>query len=215
MSPEGSEREAGGSGFERTVAFSDGVFAIAITLIVLTIDVPDLSSGGDLGAALRDLGPNVLAYFIGFAVIGLFWINHHRFFDQLERFDSRLLWLNLLFLSMICLLPFTTDVLGTYEQDSVAVAVYAVNVGAASLFDALMTAFAFRQRLFRDDVQRAWRFVIAMNLIPPAVFFCSVPIAYLDPDLAKWFWLLVAFVPRLLRRTDWLGPRPAAAEAGN
>jgi uncharacterized membrane protein len=201
------------SGFERTVAFSDGVFAIAITLIVLSIDVPDLSSGADLGAALRDLGPNFLAYFIGFAVIGLFWINHHRFFEQLERFDFRLLWLNLLFLSLVCLLPFTTDVLGTYDRESVAVALYALNVGAASLVDALMTAFALRNRLARADVQRAWRFVMVMNLIPPAIFLGSIPIAYLDPHLAMWSWLLLAIVPRLLRRSDLLGPRPAPVEA--
>lgn len=212
MSHEESEGEFK-SGFERTVAFSDGVFAIAITLIVLSLDVPDLSSGDGLGTALRDLGPNILAYFIGFAVIGLFWVNHHRFFDQLERFDFRLLWLNLLFLSLVCLLPFTTDVLGTYGNESLAVAVYAVNVGVASLVDALMTAFALRQRLVRDDVRRASRFVMVMNLVPPIVFFCSVPIAYLDPDLAKWSWLLLAFAPRLLRRADWLGPRPAPVKA--
>ena len=82
-------------GVARLEAFSDGVFAIAITLLVLGIEVPHTSST-ELDQALSDLVPDTFAYFIGFAVIGIFWINHHAFFGEVERHNNRLLWSNCL-----------------------------------------------------------------------------------------------------------------------
>ena len=83
-----SARSESRTGFERTVAFSDGVFAIAITLLVLSIDVPRLHGGQRLDHALSGLSDNFVSYFIGFAVIGLFWVGHHYFFDSLRGFRA-------------------------------------------------------------------------------------------------------------------------------
>ena len=172
-------------GFERTIAFSDGVFAIAITLLVLSIDVPKLGHGEKLDHALSNLSDNLVSYFIGFAVIGLFWVGHHYFFGSLRGFDGRLLWLNLLYLSFIGLLPFTTALLGDYGNDPTALTAYALNVGVAGLADALMMGVAVRANLLEPAKQASGREMIARNLIPPAVFFASIPLAYADTDLAK------------------------------
>jgi uncharacterized membrane protein len=194
-------------GFERTVAFSDGVFAIAITLLVLSIDVPKLGHGEKLDHALSSLSDNLVSYFIGFAVIGLFWVGHHYFFGSLRGFDGRLLWLNLLYLSFIGLLPFTTALLGDYGNDPTALTAYAINVGLAGLADALMMGVAVRGKLLEPAMQASGREMIARNLIPPAVFFASIPLAYTDTDLAKYSWLLIAVIPRVLIRAGVLTAR--------
>jgi uncharacterized membrane protein len=195
------------TGFERTVAFSDGVFAIAITLLVLSIDVPKLGHGASLDNALSNLSDNLVSYFIGFAVIGLFWVGHHYFFASLRGFDGRMLWLNLLYLSFIGLLPFTTALLGDYGNDPTALTAYAINVGLAGLADALMMAVAFRANLLEPAKQASGREMIVRNLIPPAVFFFSIPLAYADTDLAKYSWLLIAVIPRVLVRAGVMTAR--------
>ena len=195
------------TGFERTVAFSDGVFAIAITLLVLSIDVPRLRGGEQLDHALSNLSDSFVSYFIGFAVIGLFWVGHHYFFDSLRGFDGRLLWLNLLYLSFIGLLPFTTALLGNFSNDPTAVVAYAVNVALAGLADALMVAVALRAHLLVPEKQALGGELIARNLVPPAVFFASIPLAYVDTGLAKWSWVLIAIVPRIMTRTRVWAPR--------
>jgi uncharacterized membrane protein len=91
----------------RIAAFSDGVFAIAITLLALQLEIP-FGDRVDVWAGLRDLWPSFLSFAISFAVIGAYWIAHHRLFSLVERYDRRLLWLNLLALFFIVLMPFTT-----------------------------------------------------------------------------------------------------------
>jgi len=189
------------TGFERTVAFSDGVFAIAITLLVLSLDVPKLGHGEKLDHALSNLADNFTSYFIGFAVIGLFWVGHHYFFDSLRGFDGRMLWLNLLYLSFIGLMPFTTALLGDYGNDPSALTAYAINVALAGLADTLMVAVALSAHLLEPQMQARGRELIARNLLPPAVFLASIPLAYVDTTLAKYSWLLLAVVPRLMVRT--------------
>jgi uncharacterized membrane protein len=193
-------------GFERTIAFSDGVFAIAITLLVLSIDVPTLGRGEKLDHALSNLGDNIVSYFIGFAVIGLFWVGHHYFFNSLRGFDGRLLWLNLLYLSFIGLLPFSTALLGDYGNDPTALVTYAINVALAGLADTMMVVVALRAGLLEPAMQTRGSELIGRNLVAPLVFFASIPLAYVDTDLAKYSWLLIALLPRLLTR--WRVWRP-------
>jgi uncharacterized membrane protein len=100
--------------FARIVAFTDGVFAIAITLLVLSLEVPSDLQASALHAFLIDSWPQLFAYFLSFAVIGRFWIGHHHVFSMLQDFDRRLIVLNLAYLSMIVLVPFPTELLGEY-----------------------------------------------------------------------------------------------------
>jgi TMEM175 potassium channel family protein len=106
-------REAAGVG--RVNAFSDAVFAVAITLLILTIDVPQLSDAGQLGSALRALWPKFEGFLLSFVVIGAFWIAHHLIFGLIERSKPLLLWINLLLLMCIVALPFSTDLMSQYK----------------------------------------------------------------------------------------------------
>ena len=112
--------------FGRVLAFTDGVFAIAITLLVLALDVPP--NLDDLGAALRDRSSDFVAYGFSFAVLGSIWLAHHRFYTLVARFDGRLIVLNLVYLALVALVPFSAELLGHYSDTTEAVIVYAVNL---------------------------------------------------------------------------------------
>jgi uncharacterized membrane protein len=96
----------------RLEAFSDGVLAIAATLLVLELHVPD--AGQDLGAALLAQWPSYAAYAVSFATIGIIWVNHHALFVHVRQVDRTLLFLNLLLLMVVSLIPFPTAILGRF-----------------------------------------------------------------------------------------------------
>ena len=102
----------------RLEAFSDGVFAIAITLLVLDIHVPDPTETASLAAALGDQWPSYVAYAVSFLTIGIIWINHHAMIRRLAAVDHGLLTLNLLLLLLVALLPFTTALMAAYLRET-------------------------------------------------------------------------------------------------
>lgn len=115
MSTSDHEHELGTGRIE---AFSDGVFAIAITLLIIEIAVPHVESGEGLADALLDEWPSYFAYVLSFVTIGIYWANHHSFFRLFLRTDHTFLMLNVFFLMCIAFLPFPTAVLAEYLQDA-------------------------------------------------------------------------------------------------
>jgi uncharacterized membrane protein len=176
--------------FGRVVAFSDGVIAIGVTLLVLTLDVPDVANG-DLASALGDQWRQYVAFVLSFALIGRFWIVHHRAFTLLERFDSVLMVMNLCFLALIVVMPFATDLVADYEDDPVCIVVYAVVVGLASLTTWLMIRYSLRSGHIRPQMRplavaaSSWR-----GLGPTIVFLVSAPVAFVSAEAAFGIWLL-------------------------
>ena len=194
---------------ERTVTFSDGVFAIAITLLVLSVNVPDFhgESAHELDKLLDQTLPNLVAYFIGFYVIGGFWYRHHMFFDSLRGFDRRMLIANLVFLSLIALLPFPTALLGDHGNLTVSVVIFAVAVALAGFADTLLLWLALDRGLLAVEEERHRHQYLARSLLAPVIFLMSIPIAFVDPRAAQWLWLLLLVVgPRLARRLGWVRP---------
>ncbi len=184
--------------FSRIVAFSDGVFAIAITLLVLNLSVPEHIRGDDLGSVLWEQRHDLLAYAISFAVIGRFWVVHHRFFGDVVSFDGRLLGLNLLYLAWIVLIPFSSQVLGDHGGDTDAILLYAVNLIGVSLIGAIMAIDARRAGLAETSPEVA-REGQRRALIVAAVFLASIPVAFIDPHVAQLLWLAL-FIDPLGRR---------------
>jgi uncharacterized membrane protein len=187
--------------FTRIVAFTDGVFAIAITLLVLSLDVPSGLEGAGLHAFLVDSWPQLFAYFLSFAVIGRFWLSHHDMFSLLHDFDRRLMVLNLVYLSLIVLIPFPTELLGDFGDRTDAVVLYAAVVGTAALLTSRIIGDALRRGL----VLPKWREragEMASGLIAPAlIFYASIPVALLTPIAGQLVWLALLFqwVPGRLR----------------
>ncbi len=133
----------------RLEAFSDGVFAIAITLLVLELKVPELARPGGLWHALLDEWPAFGAYLTSFLIIGIMWVNHHSMFRQIVRVDRPLLFLNLFLLLWTALLPFPTALMARYldagtHDAHVAAAVYSANLFLAAVAFSLVWAHAVR-----------------------------------------------------------------------
>jgi len=196
--------------FSRIVAFSDGVFAIAITLLVLNLGVPADLHHKDLTEALLEQWPNLFAFGLSFAVIGRFWVVHHRFFGDVTGFDGRLISLNLFYLAWIVLIPFSSQVLGDHGSEKAAVILYSINLAGVVLAGAWMFADAQRAALTRepDEVARVTR---NRALRIAAVFLVSIPVAFFSPSLAQWFWLALFAAPlfdRLVARRAVGAPPP-------
>ncbi len=147
----------------RLEAFSDGVLAVAITLLVLDIHVPPPGDKPALGHKLLDLWPHYAAYAISFLTIGIIWVNHHAMISRLREVDHVILILNLLLLMSIAVLPFATDLMAAYLKESqgehIAAAVYS---GAfllmASIFSVLNRHILLRKaHLLQDARSEEWR----------------------------------------------------------
>lgn len=192
---EGNEIE-----FSRIVAFSDGVFAIAITLLVLNLSIPQDLADSKVGDALWGLRDNFLAFGLSFAVIGRFWLVHHRFFGGLTGFDGGLLALNLVYLAGIVMIPFSSELLGEYGDATAAVVFYSVNLAAAVLVGMLMAFYAQRRQLALgrpvDHFEARLR-----SLFVSGVFLATIPVAFIAPGYAPVIWLvLLVDVPAAIAR---------------
>jgi uncharacterized membrane protein len=175
--------------FARVVAFSDGVIAIAITLLVLNFDVPEVPDER-LSVELAQLWPSLISYAISFIVIGALWVQHHSFFGQLRSFDSRLMVLNLAYLSLIVLVPFTTDVLDNYGDVPAGPILYAVVLAGASLIAWVMGRYAIGAGFVPAATERGPTTGASLwGLVPGAIFMLSVPLALVVPQYTPLAWL--------------------------
>ena len=182
------------------MAFTDGVFAIAITLLVLSLDVPDVSDER-LRHELARQWPELLAYFLSFAVVGRFWLIHHRVFATVGSFDSRLVSLNLAYLAFVVLVPFTTEILGEYGDTSEGVMLYAGVLGIAALLNWVMIRHVVRRDQVREESrEETARYAGRGWLTIPAVFLLSVPVALISPYAAEAMWVGLLF-GRPIQRT--------------
>ena len=175
--------------------FSDAVFAIAITVLVLDIRLPDgadTANDRQLLGLLVGLWHQYLAYGISFWVIGLYWISHHRKFLFIKRFDQLLLSLNLLLLMVIALIPFPTAVLSR-NGNLTATIFYALVMALAGLILSLLWWHAARHYNLIDphlDKRRQWR-EAAGPLVMAAAFLLSIGVAFLNGGLVRLCWATV------------------------
>jgi len=191
-------------GLERLIFFSDAVFAIAITLLVLDIRLPPGTSGAtsqQLLRALMSLWPEYLAFFISFWVIGLSWVSHHRKFLYIRRIDSSLLALNLLMLMLIAFVPFPTAVMSG-STTWTATAFYALTMILMCLSGLALWWYAtHHRRLVDPHLGRAQiRRETVVPLATVVIFASSLVIAAVAPGLARIAWILIFPLAILLRR---------------
>jgi uncharacterized membrane protein len=182
-------------GLERLMFFSDAVFAIAITILVLDIHLPSVGDFADerqLLAILTGLWHKYLAYIISFWVIGLYWINHHRKFLLIKKFDYPLMSLNLLLLMVIAFIPFPTSVISV-SANRIAMVFYALVMALAGLFLAFLWLHAaYNHHLIDPHLNRRQRWREAAGpLVIVGFFFLSIGIAFINQSLVRICWLLI------------------------
>jgi uncharacterized membrane protein len=188
----------------RLEAFSDGVFAIAITLLVLDIGVP-AASGDDLLGAILDEWPSYLAYFVSFATVGALWLGHSVMTDALVGSDQLLMRYNLLTLMAVSLLPFPTRLLSEYlrEEDAerVAVTVYGVVLLLAASMLSLTWRHALRSGLVRTDIEDRRLDELTRRLTPGVAGYASaIAVGLFLPMVAVSLYVLIAAFLILPRR---------------
>jgi uncharacterized membrane protein len=203
MPEQSSSRE-----LDRLIFFSDAVFAIVMTLLVLDIRVPDVPPDRvqEVPGLVFELWPKIFSYLLSFIVIGLYWIGHHQTFRYVRSYDRTLLWLNLVFLLSISFIPFPTDLLGEYGGLRFAVIFYAASLALARLLLALVWWYVVSGPIrTSDDLDRGLaHYHFVRSLAIPAIFFLSIGIAFFSPNAAIASWVLLVVVDAVMWRL-WKG----------
>jgi uncharacterized membrane protein len=184
---------------DRIVNLSDGVFAIAITLLVLDIQVPDLPENmvsSQLPGALLSLWPNYFGYFLSFVGISAFWLIHHSIFSAIRAYDRSLLYLNFLFLMVVAFVPFPISLLGEYGDHQLPVAIYAATLAVGRVLLTAIHWYSTRNDRLLDEPQdpAMVRFFLIRGLTIPAIFLLSIGISFLSVGVAIWTWLIMLVV---------------------
>ncbi len=198
---------------DRLVNFSDAVFAIAATVLVLSINYSHNLQQPDLDRKLwREFGdvlPQVLAYGLSFYIIARNWLAHHRMFRMIRRIDARFIAMNITLLGLIALLPYPTDVYGNYPSSRPTLIVYAASISAVGFMSAALWFYASRSnRLIDPSTPRDWVVHSHLRALSiPAVFLTSIPVSFISVAAARFWWLLlipvrVAFTRRYGKITD-------------
>lgn len=189
---------------DRLAALTDGVIAIAITLLVLDVavpQIPDALVGDELGDALLELRPEIYGFVLSFAVIGYYWLSHRLVFSHLRTIDSTLTAINLVFLLVIAFIPFAAGLLAEYVPDSLAVAVYAGVMTLAGLSLLAMITYPGTHGHFHADVDLRHAAVATKRVaVAPIVFLLTIPIAFVDGWLAMGLWLLIPVLRYAIER---------------
>jgi uncharacterized membrane protein len=186
----------GEPGVERIMAFSDGVFAIAITLLVLDLHVPDVARG--LGSHLLESWPSLLSYVLSFVIIGVIWAQHHYIFSLIARSNHTFRLLNVLFLLWVSFIPFPTALLSHYLQNpheqKLAMAVYAGTFLVGTLpFNLLWRYAAHNGRLLAKDVDPAIVQAINTNyLYGPVIYAVDFALAFISAQASLAVFLAIA-----------------------
>jgi uncharacterized membrane protein len=200
---------------ERMILFSDAVFAIAITLLVIEIKIPELHNEPVTDAALwhklGELVPKFLGFIVSFLLIGLYWTIHHRMFGFVTNYTRKLLGLNLLFLLFIALMPFSTGFYSEYagpelfrKQLKVPMTFYVLNFSLAGLVNYLMWRYITNPANKVADppidpvVAKLAR---TRALVVPLIFLLMLPVAYLtNVMIAVYVPLLIPLIMRLINK---------------
>lgn len=179
----------------RFEAFSDGVFAFAITLLVLGVVLPQLHqpSEAQLSSALFGLWPNVVAYILSFAVIGIMWQNHHALFRMIARVDRMTVFLNLLLLAATAFIPFATSTLGTYPTMRSSTFLYGLVLTLCATFYNLLLLHLVRRRAFHASVRdETMRQTIRAYRVGWVGYALAMVLAVVDPLASFVAYLFIA-----------------------
>ena len=171
---------------QRLIALADGVFAIVMTLLVFGLAVPLATDGQDLAAELAEMWPEFLIYLLSFLVLGVFWLVHHLIFDTVERYDTTLIWLNIVFLMLASLVPFSTRLFIEHGAVTVTALVYGANLGllfaiAWATFSYVTVGNRLTARDLDPDIGRGGR---RMGYIYVTVMLVATAVSLLSPVAA-------------------------------
>ena len=184
-----------GSGTERIAAFSDGVIAIIITIMVLELKLPESAAVGNVWRSfLAPLGPKVAIYALSFVIVGALWINHHQLLAEVRRSTLQLMWMNLLLLFFLSLIPLATGFLGEHPQSARAVAFYALIMTLSSAVFGLLRYYLGRMPEHDRTHIQFRRATVVRSFIGTLIYGAAVVVAPMSPVTAL---AMLVFVPAM------------------
>lgn len=203
--------ERKGFQLDRIIFFSDAVFAIAITLLILEIKVPEISEHGtekDFIKAMLALTPKFFGFLFSFFMIGLYWFIHHIMFGYVINFTKKLIWLNLIFLLSIVIMPFSTAVYSEYSMTENYIklispfAVYVANMVFIGVMNFLLLTYIYNpknniseHRPSKENISFAKKRALSI----PIIFLISLFLTYFSPNWGRMFLCIIPFVTKFLR----------------
>jgi len=185
---------------DRVKMFTDGVFAIIITILVLEINVPAELPDQSLREAIDETGPELLAWVISFFIVGMYWVWHRDLFNQVRFVNRDVVWLNLLFMMPVALIPFGASVLGKYHDEPIALHLYGVVLIAASLLRSLLYGYLMRHPglLCEPPSTKRRRVGALLAGAPIAVYLIAMLVASSAPQVSLLLYLAVPLLYLLL-----------------
>jgi len=196
--------EVPGEDLGRIISLTDGVFAFAITLLVLGLTVPVINTSGmssssvslALGGKLWTDWPKFVGYVFAFVMIAVWWTYHHRIFRYIERYDTTLMWLNMGLLLEIAVMPFVLQVYTAYSDTQVAVILFAVmQAVTGATLNVLWRYASAGHRLVDPKLDPAEiRYFANVGVITPVVFALSIGVSFVSVDFAQYAWVLAIVV---------------------
>lgn len=181
---------------ERVLTFTDGVFAIIITILVLDVRVPENLGEAGLAASLEDVGPTLVAWVISFLITGMYWVWHRDVFVLVRAVNRDVVWLNLLFLVPVALIPFASSLIGQYDRSPVALRTYGAVLVAASLMRTVLFRYlAGHPELLVQPMSGTGRTIgSAVAAAPVAVYGLAMAVASLSPAVSLALYALMPLI---------------------
>jgi uncharacterized membrane protein len=187
--------ERGSTEFDRVVLLTDAVVAIAMTILVLDLRVPDVATT-DLAGAVRHDWQSFLAFGLSFMVIAVSWTGHHQFVAALRRMDGRFLWWNFSYLALVCLMPYASSLISGHSDATFAVVAYLIVIAGLSMMAMIGWIVAVRCGFtIEPGYTETVRYELLDNTVRVAVFAIGIVIAVLAPDSSWGLKWLLAYLP--------------------
>lgn len=203
----------------RIEALTDGIFAVAMTLLILDVKVPKSVRPDELLQGLREVGSECLSFASTFLMLGVYWVGQHNQFHLIRHTDRVVLWINLLFMMTISFVPFSMALLSSYPREPVALAIYGGNLTVIGLVLYGHWWYAtYRNRLVDVDLEAHFvRFAARRILIGPAAFTLAIGMAFVSPVASLTIFVATPFIYLLPGKIDrhWSRGHHRSVERGD
>jgi len=195
---------------QRLEAFTDGVYAIVITLLILDIRIPDVPADA-LGRALLNMMPQVFTYVLSFFVVALYWFSHHRVAQQIKLVDGAFIWLNMVWLLFVTVMPFPTALLGRYPLQPIPTAIYGIDLVLANVTGFIILGYMKNHpELLHTLIQSdTFRRQVPVYAVTNGIYVLAIGLAWIFPwaSYALYAAVLVGLAVRYTRIPDPLRAR--------
>lgn len=181
----------------RLETLADGIFAIAMTLLVLSIEAPlpgTITSSVDFQNYVLELIPKISVYALSFILLGSFWLNHHIFF-LIKKTNTRLVWINILWLMLVVLVPFTTSLIGSYNQYPLSEIIFGINMFLIGILYLINILYAYYGGFMEEKVRPYAKRMMLSYIALPIIALISMSISFISP---LWSLAVYPIVPIIM-----------------